>query len=72
MASVWLISRRRADDKGDYRERYYISLGGYVAERVIFGEQWTSSGVSYDIEEATRLANRAIRKGMPWARTLYT
>lgn len=39
-----------------------ISLGGYVAERMIFGEQFTSSGVSYDIEEATRLANRAIRK----------
>lgn len=38
-----------------------ISLGGYVAEKMIFGEENTSSGVSADIENATTLANTAIR-----------
>ena len=38
-----------------------ITLGGYVAEKMIFGEDMTSSGVHYDIEEASRLANKAIR-----------
>jgi hypothetical protein len=39
-----------------------ITLGGYVAEKMIFGEEHTSSGVYGDIEEASSLANRAIRK----------
>lgn len=38
-----------------------ITLGGYVAERMIFGEQFTSSGVYSDIEEASRLANKAVK-----------
>lgn len=39
-----------------------ITLGGLVAERMIFGEDMTSSGVYSDIEEASRLANKAIRE----------
>jgi len=39
-----------------------ISLGGYVAEKLVFGDKYTSSGVSHDIETATELANKAIRK----------
>lgn len=38
-----------------------ISLGGYVAEKMVFGIENTSSGVSSDIENATKLANAAIR-----------
>lgn len=38
-----------------------ITLGGYVAEKMIFGEEFTSSGVYSDIEEASRLANKAVR-----------
>jgi Peptidase family M41 len=38
-----------------------ITLGGYVAEKIIFGEEYTSSGVYGDIEEASRLANKAVR-----------
>lgn len=38
------------------RKDIIISLGGFVAERMIFGEEHTSSGVSGDIEEASRLA----------------
>lgn len=38
-----------------------ITLGGYVAEKMIFGEEYTSSGVYVDIEQASELANKAIR-----------
>lgn len=38
-----------------------ITLGGLVAEKMIFGEEMTSSGVYSDIEEASRLANKAVR-----------
>jgi hypothetical protein len=38
-----------------------ITLGGYVAEKMIFGEEFTSSGVYSDIEEASSLANKAVR-----------
>jgi hypothetical protein len=38
-----------------------ISLGGYIAEKLIFGDEHTSSGVSSDIEHATSLANKAIK-----------
>lgn len=44
------------------RKDIVISLGGFVAERMIFGEENTSSGVNGDIQEATRLANEAIRQ----------
>lgn len=43
------------------KKEIIISLGGYVAEKLIFGEENTSSGVSSDIERATQLANNAIR-----------
>jgi cell division protease FtsH len=39
-----------------------LTLGGYVAEKMIFGKEFTSSGVYSDIEEASALANKAIRK----------
>jgi hypothetical protein len=39
-----------------------ICLGGYVAERMIFGETLTCSGVYSDIQEASALANKAIRQ----------
>ncbi|MDX2174025.1 MAG: hypothetical protein SFY56_13060 [Bacteroidota bacterium] len=38
-----------------------ICLGGYVAEKIIFGEENTSSGVYSDIENASELANKAIK-----------
>lgn len=39
-----------------------ISLGGYVAEKLVFGEGNTCSGVSGDIENASEMANRAIKE----------
>ncbi|MCC6370551.1 MAG: hypothetical protein IT236_06035 [Bacteroidia bacterium] len=38
-----------------------ICLGGFVAEKMIFGEEHTSSGVYSDLENASRLANRAVK-----------
>lgn len=43
------------------RKDIIISLGGYVAERLIFGDDNTSSGVWKDIEHASAQANRAIK-----------
>lgn len=39
-----------------------IGLGGYVAEKLIFGIENTCSGVSQDIEQVSELANRAIKE----------
>jgi cell division protease FtsH len=39
-----------------------LTLGGYLAEKMIFGDEFTSSGVYQDIEQATELANKAVRK----------
>ncbi|CAN5562307.1 hypothetical protein BH10BAC4_BH10BAC4_05420 [soil metagenome] len=39
-----------------------ITLGGYVAEKLIFGDAFTSSGVGSDIQNASELANQAIRQ----------
>ncbi len=38
-----------------------ITLGGFVAEKLVFGEEFTSTGVYADIEEASSLANKAVR-----------
>jgi cell division protease FtsH len=38
-----------------------ISLGGYIAEKIVFGRENTSSGVYEDLEHASSLANRAIK-----------
>lgn len=43
------------------RKNIIISLGGFVAERMIFGKENTSSGVAGDIENASEWANRAIK-----------
>jgi hypothetical protein len=44
------------------RKEIIVALGGYVAEKMIFGEENTSTGVWGDIEAATVLANEAIRE----------
>jgi hypothetical protein len=48
-----------------------ITLGGYVAEKMIFGEEFTSSGVYSDIEEASALANKRFANTR-WAQILFT
>lgn len=39
-----------------------ITLGGFVAEKMIFGDAYTSAGVGDDIKSASELANQAIRQ----------
>ena len=44
------------------KKELVIGLGGYVAEKLVFGEENTSSGVSLDIERVSENANRAIKE----------
>jgi cell division protease FtsH len=44
------------------RKEIMIALAGYLAEKLIFGEENTSTGVSNDIERASESANRAIKE----------
>lgn len=44
------------------KKEILIALGGFVAEKMIFGKEHTSSGVTGDIETVSLLANRAIRQ----------
>lgn len=39
-----------------------VTLGGLAAEKLVFGTELTSTGVSHDISEASRLANNAVRR----------
>ena len=39
-----------------------VSLGGYCAEKIVFGEEYLTSGACNDLERATVLAVRAIRE----------
>jgi ATP-dependent Zn protease len=43
------------------KDRISILLGGYVAERLVFGPEDLSAGASEDIVRLTRLAHQAIR-----------
>ena len=43
------------------KDRIRIGLGGYVAERLIFGKENNTSGTSRDIETVTQIAHEAIR-----------
>jgi hypothetical protein len=48
--------------KDSIRKDIILTLGGYAAEKLIFGDDHTSSGVRHDIENASELANRAVRQ----------
>lgn len=39
-----------------------ISLGGYIAEKIVFGEKYITNGACADLEHATVLASKAIRE----------
>jgi len=39
-----------------------VTLGGLAAEKIVFGKEYTSSGVGSDIETASALANDAVRR----------
>ena len=44
------------------KKELIIGLAGYVAEKLVFGEGNTCSGVSQDIERVSEIANRAIKE----------
>jgi cell division protease FtsH len=48
--------------KGVIRKRIMIALAGFLAEKLVFGDENTSMGVYNDIERATELANQAIKE----------
>jgi ATP-dependent Zn protease len=48
--------------KGVIRKRIMVALSGFLAEKMIFGDENTSMGVDNDIERATELANQAIKE----------
>lgn len=39
-----------------------ICLGGYVAEKIVFGEEYLTNGACSDLDSATMLASKAIRE----------
>jgi cell division protease FtsH len=47
--------------KGVLKKRIMVALAGFVAEKLIFGEENTSTGVYDDLERASELANQAIK-----------
>lgn len=52
---------KRKISKKDMLNEIQVLLGGYVAEKVVFGEQMTS-GASNDLYRATQLASRLVRR----------
>jgi len=48
--------------KGIIRKQIMIALAGHLAEKLILGDENISTGVCFDIDRATELANRAIKE----------
>lgn len=48
--------------KGDYINEIAVAMGGYCAEKLIFGEQNISSGSGSDIQQATELLSSIFKK----------
>lgn len=59
--------------KIDYLNKIKVALGGYIAEGLIFGEEYRSSGASSDLNKATQIASRMVRNwgmdGLPFVTT---
>lgn len=47
--------------KKDYLDKIMVSLGGYAAEKILFGDDEITSGASSDLEKATTLASDMVR-----------
>jgi Peptidase family M41/C-terminal, D2-small domain, of ClpB protein len=50
------------DTKYFIKKQIIVALGGYLAEKMIFGEEYTSTGVSEDIRKASELAHSAVKE----------
>ena len=57
----------------DYMNKIKVCLGGYVAEGIVFGVDRRSAGASNDLENATMIASRMVRRlgmgGLPYTTT---
>jgi cell division protease FtsH len=54
------LEDRRMHRKAEFLDDLAVSLGGYVAEKEIFGEGNLTTGASNDLRQATRLARRLV------------
>ena len=50
------------DTKYFIKKQIIVGLGGYLAEKMIFGEEYTSTGVSDDLRKVSEMANNAIKE----------
>lgn len=59
--------------KIDYLNKIKVALGGYVAEGIIFGDDYRSNGASNDLNRATQIASKMVRNwgmcGLPFVTT---
>ena len=46
----------------EYRNEIYVTLGGYVAEKLVFGQDNCTSGASEDLLRATKIAACIVRR----------
>ena len=46
----------------DVENEIQICLGGYIAEKLVFGDKFITNGACSDIKQATRIASKAIRE----------
>lgn len=50
------------DTKYFIKKQIIVGLGGYLAEKMIFGEDYTSTGVSDDLRKVSEMANAAVKE----------
>ncbi len=50
------------DTKYFIKKQIIVALGGYLAEKMVFGVEYTSTGVSEDLRRASELAHSAVKE----------
>lgn len=59
---------RNSDEESDYvsmdglKKKIAVTLGGYMAEKSVFGQNMMSTGASEDLKKATVMASRMVRE----------
>jgi len=65
--ALGMVMRLPEEDRNSWKQRFMLSnlavgMGGRVAEELIFGDDYITSGASGDIESATRLARAMVTR----------